>query len=115
VKLPHVTYDLIISTSFLHHLSDPSSLWKTIVEYASSGTKIFVYDLLRPSSQEEASRLVNLYSGSEPGVLRKDFFHSLLAAFEPEEVEQQLMLARLPELMLKVVSDRHLIVFGTKT
>ncbi len=115
VKIPRVTYDLIISTSFLHHLSDPSILWKTLTDHASSGTKIFVYDLSRPCSEEEAMRLVNLYSGNEPAVLKKDFYHSLLAAFEPEEVEQQLTAASLPELTLKVVSDRHIIIFGTKT
>ena len=115
VKIPRVTYDLIISTSFLHHLSDPSILWQTLAEYASSGTMIFVYDLSRPCSEEEAMRLVNLYSGNEPAVLKQDFYHSLLAAFEPEEVEQQLTVASLPELTLKVVSDRHFIIFGTKT
>lgn len=74
VKIPRVTYDLIISTSFLHHLSDPSILWKTLAEYGSSGTKIFVYDLFRSYSEEEAMRLVNLYSGNEPDVLKKDFY-----------------------------------------
>ena len=115
VKIPRVTYDLIISTSFLHHLSDPSILWQTLAECASPGTMIFVYDLYRPYSKEEAMRLVNLYSGNEPAVLKKDFYHSLLAAFEPKEIDQQLIVASLPELTLKVVSDRHLIIFGTKT
>lgn len=115
VSIPPVTYDLIISTCFLHHLSDPLVLWKTITEYASAGTKIFIYDLFRPCGEEEAIRLVNLYSGNEPDVLKKDFYHSLLAAFEPEEVNQQLVEANLPELKLKVASDRHIIIFGTKT
>ena len=115
VKIPRVTYDFIVSTSFLHHLSDPSILWKTLTEYASSGTKIFVYDLFRPYNEEEAMRLVNTYSCNEPDVLKRDFYHSLLAAFKPEEVEQQLTAASLPELSLKVVSDRHIIIFGTKT
>jgi len=115
VKIPRVTYDLIMSTSLLLHLSDPSILWQTLAKHASSGTMIFVYDLSRPYSEEEAMRLVTQYSGNEPAVLKKDFYHSLLAAFEPEEVEEQLILASLPELTLKVVSDRHFIIFGTKT
>lgn len=113
-RIPQVTYDLIICTSFLHHLSDPSILWSTIAEYASSDTKIFVYDLFRPCSKEEATRLVNLYSGNEPDILKKDFYNSLLAAFEPEEVNQQLTATNLANLKLKVISDRHIIVFGTK-
>ena len=115
MRIPRVTYDLIISTSFLHHLSDPSIPWITFAECASPGTKIFAYYLFRPFSEEEAARLVHLYSGKEPDVLKKDFYHSLLAAFEPEEVEQQLTVADLPELTLKVVSDRHTIIIGTKT
>ena len=103
------------TATFIQRLSDPSILWKTLVEYASPGTKIFVYDLVRPYSEEEAMRLVNLYLGNEPAILKKDFYHSLLAAFEPEEVEQRLTVASLPELTLKVVSDRHMIVSGTKT
>ncbi len=112
VEIPRVGYDLILSTSFLHHLPDPLILWNTIREHASSGTQIFVYDLLRPSSREEAADLVERYSGNEPEVLKQDFYNSLLAAFTPEEVEQQLVAAGLPALSVKVISDRHLIVFG---
>jgi hypothetical protein len=59
-------------------------------------------------------RLVNQYSGNEPDVLKKDFYHSLLAAFEPEEVEQQLSIVGLSELSVKIVSDRHIVIFGAK-
>ena len=62
-----------------------------------------------------AHRLVEHYSGDEPEVLKQDFYLSLLAAFEPEEVEEQLAAAGLSGLSVKVVSDRHLIVFGEGT
>ena len=114
VKIPRTTYDLIISTSFLHHLPDPAILWNTILEYAHSGSKAFVYDLFRPARKEEAMRIVNHYSGNEPNVLKRDFYHSLLSAFEPKEVEQQLIAAGIPEFLVKVVSDRHIIIVGIK-
>jgi trans-aconitate methyltransferase len=113
-EIPRLPYELIISTSFLHHLPDPGILWNTTVGHAHSGCKIFVYDLFRPNSKEEAMRLVNQYSGNEPDVLKKDFYHSLLAAFEPEEVEQQLSIFGLSELSVKIVSDRHIVIFGAK-
>jgi trans-aconitate methyltransferase len=112
--IPREKYSLIVSTSFLHHLHDPSVLWKTILKHAECGTKIFVCDLFRPKSSEVALRIVNQYSGSEPEVMKRDFYNSLLAAFEPDEVEQQLSAAGLSELTVKMVSDRHVIIFGER-
>jgi ubiquinone/menaquinone biosynthesis C-methylase UbiE len=114
VDIPHEMYDVIISTSFLHHLHDPSVLWETVGSYAIPGTKIFVYDLVRPPDKETAGHLVEYYSGSEPEILKKDFYNSLLAAFEPKEINQQLVCSRLNELSVEIVSDRHLIVYGEK-
>jgi SAM-dependent methyltransferase len=113
--IPRRVYDSIISTSFLHHLHDPTILWKTIEVYASPGTRLFVYDLLRPRDRHEAMRLVELYAGGEPDVLKKDFYNSLLAAFEPREVEYQLSKNNLSELSVSVVSDRHILICGEKT
>ncbi len=114
VNIPQETYDVIISTSFLHHLHKPAAFWETVGRYATPGTKIFVYDLFRPPDRGTARYLVEHYSGSEPEILKKDFYNSLLAAFEPDEIEQQLVCSGLNELFLEVVSDRHLIVFGEK-
>ncbi len=47
-------------------------------------------DLFRPESREAAWAIVEKYSGHEPEVLKRDFFHSLCAAFEPGEVRAQL-------------------------
>jgi len=112
--IPGSPYDLIVSNSLLHHLHRPNVLWETILDYASFGTKIFIADLMRPASEKKAERLVNQYSGNEPEILKRDFFNSLLAAFKPAEVEQQLAGVGLSELTVKVVSDRHLIVYGIK-
>lgn len=113
--IPNVRYDAIISNSLLHHLHRPAVLWETIIEYASPGTKIFIVDLFRPESRKKAEQIVNQYSGSEPEILKRDFYNSLLAAFEPAEVEAQLFESGLSELNVKVVSDRHLIVYGRKS
>ncbi len=110
--LPEERYSLIISTSFLHHLHDPSALWGTVKRYAEKGAAIFVYDLLRPASRDEARRLVDKYASGEPDILRADFYNSLLAAFEPGEVTEQLKEAGLTGLSVGVVSDRHMIISG---
>ena len=110
--IPGIPYDLIVSNSLYHHLHNPEVLWKTILDYGSSGTKIFIVDLFRPDSKERADWLVNEYSGNEPEILKKDFYNSLCASFEPAEVEQQLSNIGLSDLSVKIVSDRHLIVYG---
>jgi len=110
--LPRTGYDSIISNSLLHHLSDPSVLWKTVIKYAGPKAPVFIMDLKRPNTLEEAVRLVNVYSSKEPEILQQDFYNSLLAAFEPEEIFEQLHEIHLDQLAVHVVSDRHLVVAG---
>ena len=110
--IPAVPYELIISNSLLHHLHHPEQLWQTIQQYSSPGTKIFVVDLFRPPNKERAHQFVKNYMANEPKILQRDFYNSLLAAFEPQEVENQLIQASLPMLTVSLISDRHLMVFG---
>lgn len=110
--VPRQTYDVILSSSFLHHLHDPQALWQTVRRYAKRGTIVFVPDLRRPSSRAQAREFVRKYSGQEPEVLRRDFYNSLLAAFTPAEVRKQLKQAGLNTLKVEIASDRHLLVFG---
>jgi hypothetical protein len=71
-----------------------------------------VVDLMRPRTVAGAQRLVDDYAAGEPDILRRDFYNSLCAAFEPHEVEAQLVAAGLAGLTVEVISDRHLAVHG---
>jgi SAM-dependent methyltransferase len=106
--LPLAGYDTVISNSLLHHLRDPMVLWDTVNRYAKPGARVFIMDLLRPASREQALALVDEYAAGEPDVLRHDFFHSLLAAYRTDEVRT----AGLDNLVVQQISDRHLLVFG---
>ena len=110
--LPLTGYDAVISNSLLHHLPDPQVLWRSVREFSKPNAPVFIMDLMRPASVEEAQRLVDTYAASEPDVLRRDFYNSLLAAFEKSEVEQQLTKAELSNLSVEAISDRHLVVSG---
>ncbi len=112
--LPAGPYAAIISNSLLHHLHRPEVLWEAIAAYASAGTRIYVVDLFRPETAAAARRLVDAYAAGEPEILRRDFYHSLCAAFEPREVEAQLEATDLAGLAVSVISDRHLVVHGVK-
>ncbi len=109
--LPDAAYDLVLSNSLLHHLHEPLVLWREIRRLGKPGARVLVADLFRPQDEEAARRIVETYSGDEPEILKRDFFLSLRAAFEPREVRAQLD-AVLPELQLEVISDRHLLVWG---
>lgn len=110
--LPRLAYDAIVSNSLLHHLHEPDGLWRMIRERASPGAAVLVMDLMRPASASAAEALVASYAGGEPEVLRRDFYNSLLAAFEPAEVREQLEAAGLGHFSVSAASDRHLVVRG---
>lgn len=115
LDLPHDDYDLIISNSLLHHLHDPSALWSCINNYTNAGSYIFIMDLMRPDSTENARKMVTQYAANEPDILQHDFYHSLLAAFTPREVNQQLKQHKLGHLRVEILSDRHLCVHGSSS
>jgi ubiquinone/menaquinone biosynthesis C-methylase UbiE len=111
--IPAADYSAIISNSLLHHLHDPLVIWNTIQQHTKSGTHIFIMDLMRPESRQHAESLVQTYAADEPEILQHDFFHSLLAAFSVNEVQQQLQQAQLDYLETDIISDRHFIIYGT--
>jgi trans-aconitate methyltransferase len=106
-------YDLIVSNSVLHHLTDPLDLWRAIRAHGRPGTAVHVVDLRRPSSRVEARELVSRYTTpADSPLLREDYFNSLLAAYETAEVAAQLRDAQLPRLNVQAVGDRYLSVIG---
>jgi SAM-dependent methyltransferase len=110
--LPLTHYDAVISNSLLHHLHEPTVLWQAIREAGTPGAAVLVMDLFRPESTARAQAIVDEYAATEPEVLRRDFYASLCAAFEPAEVEAQLRACSLDGLIVSMVSDRHLLVTG---
>lgn len=104
-------WQVILSNSLLHHLKDPATLWQTIVQVAEPGALVLVMDLLRPNSTDAARKIVQKYSGDEPQILQEDFYNSLLAAYRPAEVNEQLARQGL-NLHCQKVSDRHLAIWG---
>ncbi|EIJ41903.1 methylase involved in ubiquinone/menaquinone biosynthesis [Beggiatoa alba B18LD] len=110
--LPMAQYDVIISNSLLHHLAQPSVLWETIKLRAKPNSLIFIMDFMRPESFRQAEIMVQEYVGSEPSVLRRDFYNSLLAAYRIDEVVEQLKGFNLGYLKVHEVTDHHFVVMG---
>ncbi|HEX9545761.1 MAG TPA: class I SAM-dependent methyltransferase [Acidimicrobiales bacterium] len=109
---PH--FDAVVSNSLLHHLPDPTILWKTIAACARPGAPVAVMDLMRPDDEPSTENLVARYASDAPAVLRADFHNSLLAAYRVDEVAAQLEQAALRHFNVEPISDRHLLVTGRR-
>jgi len=104
--------DAAISNSLLHHVPNPLQFWYRLRQLVKSGAPVLVMDLVRPDSPEEAQAIVDRHAAEEPEILRRDFYHSLLASFTEDEVAAQLAEMNMSRLMIDVVDDRHWVVSG---
>jgi len=111
VALKALSFDAVLSKDLLHHVPDPSVLWKEIARLARPGAVIYVMDLVRPSTPEEARRIVDRVAAREDPILREDFYNSLCAAFTVDELREQVAAAGL-DLEVRQASDRHALISG---
>jgi len=111
LKVRRGGFDAIISKDLLHHLPDPMVFWDEVKRLGRPGAALYVMDLFRPETLEAARQIVESVSANEPEILKRDFYNSLLAAFTPEEVRDQLREAGL-SLEVEVVSERHMRIKG---
>jgi ubiquinone/menaquinone biosynthesis C-methylase UbiE len=110
--LPDASFDLVFANNFLHHMPDPVPLWREMKRLAAPGGFIFVRDLLRPPTEQDARDIVTEYASDKPESFRIGYYDSLLSAFLPDEVREQLKSAGLPELKVEPVSRRNLDIYG---
>ena len=113
--LPGITVDcspdLITAKDILHHLPDPMVLWDELRRLGRADTLAVIMDLVRPTSTAEAQAIVRKVSGNEPEIVQRDFYNSLLAAFRPEEIAEQLQQAGL-KMTIELAGDRHMLISG---
>ena len=112
MDFPNAHFDALISNSLLHHLEKPEELWNA-ARFVKPGGAIFVMDLTRPATEEDALELVREHE-DDPELMKQDFYASLLAAYRPEEVRSQLDIAGLNDLHVEVVSNRHMAIHGKR-
>ncbi|HYG77185.1 MAG TPA: class I SAM-dependent methyltransferase [Planctomycetota bacterium] len=110
--LPAASFDLVCSNSILHHVADAQAFWREAKRLLKPGGVVFLRDLFRPASEEQARAIVRQHAGKESALLQEEFFRSLLAAYTPGEIREQLSAAGLDGLTVQTISDRHVDVFG---
>lgn len=110
--VPRRHFAAIVSNSLLHHLHDPDVLWRAVAAAGLPAAAVFIGDLRRPSDEAEVDRLVATYAADAPDVLRRDFRASLHAAFERDEIREQLARCGLGHLTVEAIGDRHVRIWG---
>jgi ubiquinone/menaquinone biosynthesis C-methylase UbiE len=110
--LPETSFDVILSNSILHHITQTVRLWAEVRRLARPGATVFFRDLARPDSEAGADRIAKRYAGTESQLLRDEYRRSLLSAYTVGEIRTQLARAGL-DLQVAMSSDRHLDVWGT--
>ena len=111
LALGEQSFDAVLSKDLLHHLPDPMVLWSEAKRLARPGAAIYVMDLIRPKTPQDARNIVESVAPDEHPILKEDFYNSLCAAFTVEEAEAQVEQAGLP-LSVAQVSDRHMVIKG---
>jgi ubiquinone/menaquinone biosynthesis C-methylase UbiE len=110
--LPDHASGVVFSNSILHHINDTGELWSEVKRLARRGALVFFRDLARPESEDAARRIVDTYAGDESEVLREEYYRSLLSAYTPTEILEQLASAGLPHITVSMITDRHLDIAG---
>jgi ubiquinone/menaquinone biosynthesis C-methylase UbiE len=93
------TYDGVISSMMLHQLADPMCLWNTINQVSRVCTKVLIMDMVRVEDAEARKKIIDYYTPVDKyPQFSIDFDNSMKAAFTVEEVQQQLIDAKLKGL-----------------
>jgi ubiquinone/menaquinone biosynthesis C-methylase UbiE len=100
-------FDVVMSNSIIHHLSDPIETVREMVRVARPAGLFFVRDLMRPESQEQLSQLVQRYTGNESEYAQQLFGDSLRAALSLAEMRELVASLGFPADSVQATSDRH--------
>jgi len=100
-------FQLVISNSILHHIPNPGIVLQEAVRVTAPEGQLFFRDLLRPKTEAELERLVNLYAGEESEYARQMFAASLRAALTLEEMRELVSALGFDSQSVAQTSDRH--------
>jgi ubiquinone/menaquinone biosynthesis C-methylase UbiE len=111
---PAASFDLVLSNSLVHHIPEPLAFFVELQRVSRVGAGLFVRDLLRPTSQSELVKLVELHAGDCNDYQRRLFSDSLHAALTVDEVRELCAQAGL-DVAVKQTSDRHWTIERTRS
>ncbi|SKB11432.1 UbiE/COQ5 methyltransferase [Planktothrix sp. PCC 11201] len=104
---PDATFDMVISNSIIHHLTDPLLFFQEIQRVLKPQGGIFLRDLTRPSCETELNSLVEQYARDCNDHRKKLFRDSLKAAYTLDEIINFIESVGLENTRIYQSSDRH--------
>jgi len=102
-------FDIVMSNSLIHHISDINLFWHNLIRLTEDNGFILCMDLHRPDDESSLINLLHTYGGNNL-TLKKDFENSLRAAYTIDEIKSQLNEINKISFTIKPVSDRHFFV-----
>ena len=109
---PKKNISLLVSNSFIHHLTDIDQFFDCIINLSSKDTINFHKDLIRPEDEKSALRLKNQCSLIYNEVLTNDYYASLKASYKKNELEKKILEKNLYSLDVVEDDENYLIVYG---
>ncbi len=83
--LGNALYEAVVSNTIIHHIPEPVSALRVMIERLAPGGTLFIRDLYRPDDQATLAALVDQYAGEESPEARELFRASLHAALTLDE------------------------------
>jgi ubiquinone/menaquinone biosynthesis C-methylase UbiE len=111
-RLPSHSFDVLISNSVLHHVSDPVQFWREVARLGKPGAVVLVRDLRRPVNERAAREIIARHIRAESPVVQAHYLSSLHSAYTVTEIRAQLEEAAVAGLTVREFADRYLDVSG---
>jgi ubiquinone/menaquinone biosynthesis C-methylase UbiE len=104
---PDAYFDMVISNSIVHHLSDPMTFFRELQRVIKPNGSIFLRDLSRPDNLEILNALVDSIGSEYDEEQKRLFRDSLHAAFTVAEIQAITTAAGITDANIYQSSDRH--------
>jgi SAM-dependent methyltransferase len=101
------SFDIVLSNSVLHHLADPSRMFREMLRVAKPDGAILVRDLRRPSRLAYPWH-VRWYGRHYSGMMKKLFVDSVRAAYTPAELSGLLSGSGIPKAHIFLQGRSHM-------
>lgn len=101
------TANTVISNTVLHHIAEPALFLEQAVRILAPGGRLFIRDLVRPTTESDVEALVAQHAAGESDYAQQLLRQSLHAALTLNEVIEMLNDLGIPSTSIQMTSDRH--------